>query len=228
MKKIQFACVSDHKNQSSSNFAVSMLRLQQMLIQRNDISCMIYFENDINEILNNFNKSEANQLLVIDTMMGFDVNFVIKAIEDNEHDFIVGIYPLTIISWDNIKNKMLAGGSKEHIRHMGNEYNVDTQNIKNVDYKKKLLTLTNIEHLKIFRITQNVLHTIIDKYGSEISYGNQYHFYCEIVNNNKKYSKDANFVRMYGEDIYADYESSNGNFGSMNFEGCVSLRETIR
>jgi len=122
-KKVRIVALMDERKDACLTFATALLRLQMGLL-RLDVQAVIEFSADERAVLENFAaRSDDDQLIVLDTMIGFSPEMVIRMIEsDDRAAVVVGVYPLPQIDWDAIRS---GGGDDETaLQNMGLTFNV--------------------------------------------------------------------------------------------------------
>jgi hypothetical protein len=101
--------------QVTSDFAMSLLRLQAAGVQRNVDIAYIFSSGDAlitrarNEIVAAFlDDAKATHLLFIDADIVFDPAAVLRLL-DFGRPFVAGIYPAKLIQWDTVREKVKQG-----------------------------------------------------------------------------------------------------------------------
>lgn len=128
-KKVRIVALMDERKDACLTFATALLRLQMNLL-RIDVQAVIEFSADERAVLENFAaRSDDDQLIVLDTMIGFSPEMVIRMIEnDDRAAVVVGVYPLPQIDWDAVHEKIQQCPSSEidetALQNMGLTFNV--------------------------------------------------------------------------------------------------------
>lgn len=117
----------DERKDACLTFTTALLRLQMSLL-RIDVQAVIEFSADERAVLENFAaRSDDDQLIVLDTMIGFSPEMVIRMIEnDDRATVVVGVYPLPQIDWDAIHEKIQKCSEVDEaaLQNMGLTFNV--------------------------------------------------------------------------------------------------------
>lgn len=119
----------DERKDACLTFTTALLRLQMSLL-RIDVQAVIEFSADERAVLENFaTRSDDDQLIVLDTMIGFSPEMVIRMIEnDDRAAVVVGVYPLPQIDWDAVHEKLQQRTFSEvdetALQNMGLTFNV--------------------------------------------------------------------------------------------------------
>lgn len=126
-KKVRIVALMDERKDACLTFATALLRLQMSLL-RIDVQAVIEFSADERAVLENFAaRSDDDQLIVLDTMIGFSPEMVIRMIEnDDRAAVVVGVYPLPQIDWDAVHEKLQQSSEVDEIalQNMGLTFNV--------------------------------------------------------------------------------------------------------
>lgn len=126
-KKVRIVALMDERKDACLTFTTALLRLQMSLL-RLDVRAVIEFSADERAVLENFaTQSDDDQLIVLDTMIGFSPEMVARMIEnDDRAAIVVGIYPLPRIDWDTIHEKLQQSSEVDEtaLKNMGLTFNV--------------------------------------------------------------------------------------------------------
>lgn len=198
-KKLLVCAISDPmRNDSCLMFAISMLKLQGLMARVQGLTVNIAFAHDEDKVLDAFKKSEYDYLVILHTMFGFDCEMVLKMVTSDK-DFVIGIYPIPGINFEQVKAKVEAG-SKEDIKHQGLTYNCT---VEGLDFKSKYAQVGSIKDMKVYMITKKVVEDM------------------ETVTR-------AALLTNWASPVYGDAEHQCTSFGPHDFVGCVGLRRHLR
>lgn len=225
--KITLACLCNESNESSLNFTVFMLRSQTELLKLQNTAIRILFYSDVNKAMSDFYESGDDVILMLNTMLGFDPEFLTEMIQSIEL-FVTGVYPLTSIDWEMIKTKV-GSGAPEDVKHMGLTYNIPTDQVR---MWGSHVIVKSLKEFKCVRIHRDVFRTILSKHSSSIKYTEgsklQYRFMFSDIRDGKYLSPEENFCSMWCGDIHAKTKHAPTNFGSFDFIGSVGRRHILR
>jgi hypothetical protein len=224
--KVSLVCLSSDANESSLNFTVFMLRSQEVLLKIRDSSIRILFYSDINQAMHDFVTSGDDTMVILNTMLGFDPQFLYELIM-SPRDFVTGVYPLMNVDFEKVRDSM--GTSNEEVKHMGLTYNIN--NIVRVE--DDFAVVKSLTEFKCISLKKNVFSTILEKYAPSIVYTasnneKRHRFMFSNLKDGVMKSAEENFCAMWGGDIYADTRFSPTNFGNYDFFGCVGQRHILR
>jgi hypothetical protein len=199
--------------QCYSGFLDSMLTLQHRFISE---GIEFNFVNVINEslitrarnhIAGAFMESDCDFLLFIDSDHRFDVDTIIRMIEEDD-DMICGIAPKKNINWKTVKDAALLGASLDSLKFLTGDFVLHFLD-ENTDVSKKF----KIKHggTGLMLIKRNVfesLKELVPQYKCPISTNVKMisEFFTTSIQNGELLSEDYEFCRLWrsiGGDIYA-------------------------
>jgi len=180
----------------STSFLGTILRLQQSLGAVKDTIVKFEFCHTVKDAIGYFGQSDADRLIILDGMMGVDVEWILKR-HPKEFDEVIPAYPLREIRWDAISRLREKGVTDpEALRRESYVYNFtpleDTTDCVSQSYLK-----TRSAQAKIVSLSKKGASTFLERY-------------CP-------YSKRV-------EDTVVDLSSKGVNSGPFDFVGCVGTR----
>lgn len=92
----------------STSFLGTILRLQQRLALTADMSIAFEFRHTTKEAVDYFLQSQSDRLLIVDGLMGLDVDWIVKRHPDDMHE-VVAAYPLREIDWTKVSSMRERG-----------------------------------------------------------------------------------------------------------------------
>jgi len=185
----------------STSFLGGVLRLQQNLAVTKDTSVQFEFQQNIKEAIDVFLRGTHDRLVVIDSLMGIDAEWILKK-HPISVDVVVAAYPLREISWDRVAARREAGeADPEKLRKASYTYNftVSSDECQDLSYIK-----ASSVQAKIVSLSRTGATTFLD-------------MYCP-------YSRTVN------GDVLVDLSAKGTNAGPFDFVGCVGtrlLRQTV-
>jgi len=205
-KKVLITAVSDPKrNDANLAFVTGFLRLQSQLLATKGVTVSITFANDLNVVIDSFHKQkdQFDQLICIDTMLGFNHELVLRMIQ-SEHDMIFGVYPLPKLFWDNVKSTVdgRREGSSitgEDIKNAALVFNVEIDHAGSEEYA--LVRAVRDGEIGIFKMTRRVVEETLKPFDP---------------------------VHGWKGPVYADVKYPCTSFGPVDYVGCVGYRSLIR
>lgn len=187
----------------SLGFAVSMLRLQTALASAPiQIQAVLHVVPSVCDVLKVMaDDSSFRAAVCVNSDITFPAGLILRALSTGQ-PYVTGVYPLPRLDWERIKEKA-ATKTVESAQFWGNTYNVDAS-------KAKFLGGGYIE---VDRADPGVV--VLTRDAAEAIHA-------------KKPASDADIPRAWGKAILADIDHGCSSFGSMDFFGCVGMRNALR
>lgn len=219
--RVLVAAITDNKSEGSLGFTVSLLRFQ-VAIATKDVKVDVHYFPTHDQALNAFaDLSEYDTGFFVSTSITFDSGFLFDAIE-SQHPFVVGIYPLPGIQWDKVKE---SGGVNP--KKAGTKFNVTLpSSAASSSLPHQYVPITSA-HLSAFVIRRVVVDSIKMNHP-DIAHASGILFHAAGVHDGKYEDADTRFLRLWSGDVRADTKIPCGNFGSVDFIGCIGARPVIR
>ena len=216
--RLLVAAITDDKSEGSLGFAVSMLRFQVAIVTK-DIQVDVHYFPTLDQALNAFSDHDEYDLgFFASTSITFDSAFVFEAIE-SKHPFVTGIYPLPGIQWDKVQDSM-----GDNPKRSGTKFNVTLSSPSPQQQQYALVTSADLGAFVIRRV---VIDTI-KKNHPELAHASGCLFYASGVHDGKYEDAHSRFLRLWAGAVHADTKIPCGNFGSVDFIGCIGARPVIR
>lgn len=216
--KILVAGITGDRLDVSTQFAMSLLRLQMDVAPRQDLQLTVTFLNSLNDALNTALDSEADVLVAADARVSFPGSFVLGA--EDAPDVVVGVHPLPAVDWDRVKKA--AEGGQEPLESSGFAYNVvPHENSPCKRYMRIGDGTTRVLRIKKKAILELALLAETPTTGSKI-------FVRDGVIDGQFVPRDRWLLKTYKKAVFADVESPCGYAGVAEFAGCVGQRQQLR
>jgi hypothetical protein len=219
--KLSIALVSHGRPDAMLPLAVSMLNLQTKLVST-DIQTDLHIVNTFDEALGAA-RARGSHLLAVDTNVGFDPEFVTRALE-SPHQIVSAVYPVPGVNWDRVK--AAAPGSKEPINCRGNAYNAvpaPSAALVVVDgYVEAAAPL-----LGCVLVKAGVVAEIIKRHP-EAGHADGTSLARETVVDGKLLAAHETFARLWGKPVHIDVDHPATLTAPMSYAGSVGARHFLR
>jgi hypothetical protein len=185
----------------------------------------IVFCDTLNDALNvGINKHDTfDQIICVETMLSFKPDFVLDYVEDKP--FIMGTYPIPVLDWSLVQQKIAKGKTNEPIEQTGLQYNIDPKDIVEsiTSNNKRWLKVTN-GRVGLLKIHTSALKEMAEK--ARVGTTDKYLFLREWCNDTDIIGKEEYLLRhVWGKDIHVDCELGTADSqGSFPYYGCVGDR----
>lgn len=204
-KRVLITAVSNRKrNDANLAFLTSFLRLQSQLLATKGVTVSITFAHDTSAVFDSFRKQDFDQLICVDTMLGFNPELVMRMIQ-SEHDVIIGAYPLPKLHWDNVKARLATTTSVtgEDIKNAALIFNVDVDDASTADPDDgyALVKAVRDGEIGIFKVTRGVV---------------------------EKTPTPFDLVCGWEGSVYTDTKYPCTSFGPVDYVGCIGYRSLVR
>ena len=222
-------------------YMTSLIKLQVLLIRENIQMMLDTTENESlvhrarNVSLGRFmQKTDADYFMFIDADVEFDPASVVRLVKSG-HDVSVSVYPKKVIMWDQAKNAITNGDTRD-------PNFTSSSLVVNIGAKHRSVEKGFIEVLDgptgFMCISRNALERMHEHYKDELNCMNDHQnrdfdeycalFDCMIDPGNRRYlSEDYAFCRrwqMMNGKIFADCNTTLGHVGNLPFGGCLNDR----
>lgn len=228
--KVLVGCVHDYHNEACLAFTVGIVNLQSMLLSASDMDAVISFCTSKDDLLNQFHRETSfDALIVIDTMLGLNPNFVVSNLKqlDKLH-FVSSVFPLAGVDWKLLEEKSKKSGNEEELRFRGLHYNVKFKSPIRADPTGERILVKQAD-LKTFIIDRTVIDKVAENAESYSYEGKDKHlFWCDTVSDGQHRDPSDTFMTRWGAEVWADVERQMAGFGLLSFAGCVGYRNRIR
>ena len=209
------------------HFASSIIQMQTELGRTPDVAVTFEFFKTVDEALTHFHRdTQCDVCVVIDGQLGVTHGFILR--NDMSKPCVVASYPLRIIDWARVREKLVDSG--EPSSHVGMRYNYDPAQAIPEPGGKLLRILPGSEvQFKMFKITRDALNSLITRHKDTVQgdSGDLVIFSGGIIDG-KKVTADQRFVRLWGESLYADISEMTKNAGPYDFVGAVGNQKQLR
>lgn len=222
--RVLIACLHDDRNEACLSFTVGIVNLQGKLLGMKDMDAVVSFATDKNQIINQFaNDTNFDALVVVDTMLGLNPDFVMASLQDlHRLHFVTTVYPHAGVDWDQLARK-LKQDIAEELRYRGLKYNVKLA--APVKENSSRLLVEKAE-LKTFVMDRTVIDAV--KAQAPACGEDKHLFWADAVVQGELKDCSSNFMHMWGKEVWADVEHPTSGFGLQMFGGCVGYRQRIR
>lgn len=228
-KHVVICVVTNLKTDVTLNTAISLLRLQTKLMAHPERTRVdVHFVPTLNDALNTVHrigKEGATGGLVVDGNVGFDTDFLLRAMDRPTVPLVVGVYPLPIIDWKRVTEHPVP---TEDPSSWGNVYNVTLTGVTD-SATGYLEAVPESAHLGLFWVRSGVLADIVTRHPDIMTAdGAVGAFARDGVYDGKDTRASDRFLQLYGGRVLADPESGATNSGPTEFGGCVGARSVLR
>ena len=203
MTKVLITAISDAKrNDANLAFLTGFLRLQSQLLTTKGVEASITFAHNRDLVIDAFHKQKYDQLICIDTMLGFNHELVMRMIQ-SEHDVIFGVYPLPKLFWEDVQKKLAQQKqvTGEDIKNAALVFNVEVDwDYGDNDGYVPVRAVRDGE-IGIFKVTKRVVEETQTPFDP---------------------------VTGWKGPVYADTKYPCTSFGPVDYIGCVGHRTLIR
>ena len=209
------------------HFTSSILRMQTEMTRTPGVSVSFEFFRSVNDALTHFHKNTRDDVcVVIDGQLSVETGFVLQ--HDLSKPFVVASYPLRTVDWDRVRAKVTD--SEESASHVGIKYNYDPALTTPEPGGTYVKIPPDAEvQLKIFKITREVLSSIIERHAPEVlGQDGDVVVYSDGIIDGQRVSPDQRFVRLWGNPIYANVSEKPKNVGPYDFTGAVGNQRQLR
>lgn len=225
-KHLIICVVTGTRAEVSLMAAISMLRLQiRLMASQTPIRADMHFVPDINAALHTVyateDADEQAGALVVDGSMGFDTDFVLRALDAPDVPLLLGVYPLPTIDWDRVRT-CPAG---EDPQNWGNVYNVQPLSAPDA---RGYVVVDRTSHLGMLWLRAGVLRDIAARHPEVVGGEGDCAFACAGKYDGLTVSAHRRFLDLYGGRILADPRAGASSSGATEFGGCVGARNVLR
>lgn len=187
--------------QCSLDFSLSLLRLQMALVKA-PLDIQVDVVPSLCKAIEVVNSDESyTNLVCIASHVSFTAAFVLRGLSSG-HPFVAGIYPLTVLDWDRVKE---AAVSSESPQYRGNVYNLDIEKASFGAQGYLSVSDGSIEPGAVI-LTREAVEAIASLQPKT----------------------DADVTTAWGKTIHADLDQQCANFGQVEFVGCAGSRAILR
>lgn len=182
----------------STSFLSTLLRLQQHLhTVKDNIKVTFEFSQSVRDALIYFESSTVDRLVLIDGLMGIDVEWILK--HHTTQPVVVAAYPLREINWERVSHLRARGvNHSDTLRRESYVYNFDSDT-KDCDSDRYLKVES--AQAKIVSLSKEGIQTFLSQYDP----------YTKRLSSNNL-------------STVVDISSKGINSGPFDFVGCVGTR----
>ena len=185
-------------------FAVAILALMNALESAPGVEVHIHFVPDEKAVFSLTPTTKDAVLVFLRSTIGFPVELILRAIA-SQTPVVVGIHPLPVIQWSNIKPATGGAVSVEELRSRASVFNVDPSSLEHEGGGYVKTKHVREVGVAVFKApTFPMLRTS-----------------TTAVQACKAWVNDGGYV-------FADMDHQCSSFGPVGFEGCVGFRNVIR
>jgi hypothetical protein len=206
MKHVVIVALSDKaRNDSCLMFATGFLKLQGMLLRKDIKASIIFSWNEAAMIESFVRTQEYDQLICIDTMIGFSPETILRMI-DHPEPFMVGVHPLPGLNWDRLEKHV---GKRDK-----DELTVDIEKIKNAGLGFNVAIAGAEDADGFAEVTMMQGRPDVYKIGRDVISAETF--------------DAAHPIFGWTGRIVGDLRYQCTSFGAVDYVGCVGLRHVVR
>lgn len=222
-KKLVICLVSAGKLDASLTLAVSLLNLQTKLV-RTSVQTQLHVVDTFSDAMNIAHGCGAD-LLSVETNIGFDPDFVIKAME-SPHDIVSAVYPLPGIDWDRIKSAAAGTGEPgEPVNCRGNTYSAVPVPLASSPVNGYVRAAA--PRLGCVFVRAGVAADILSR-NPGIKHDKGGAFAGTGIVDGKLRAAHETFAALWAKHMWIDVDRPATTAGPMSFAGSVGMRQVLR
>lgn len=225
-KRVVICVVTGRKADVTLTTAISLLRLQTRLMAHPErIQADVHFVNDFNDALNAVRRTEGAQGgLIAEGSIGFDTDFLLRAMDRPAAEVVAGVYPLPVVDWQRVATRPQG----EEPAFWGNVYSVKTSGVTDpaTGYLEAEAAGTS---LGLVWVRASVLADIVTRHPDIMTTdGTVGAFARDGVYDGVETTAYDRFLTLYGGRLLADPAAGATSSGPTEFGGCVGARSVLR
>lgn len=227
-KHIVLCVVTGRKTDVTLTSAISLLRLQTRLMERPErIRADVHFVHDFNDALNVVHRSGqegAEGGLIAEGSIGFDTDFLLRAMDRPAAQVVAGVYPLPAIDWERVATRP----SGEDPPFWGNVYSVKTTGATD-PATGYLQAEASGAALGLVWVRADTLADIVTRHPGIMTTDRKVGAFArDGVYDGVETTAYDRFLSLYGGRLLADPEAGATSCGPAEFGGCVGARSVLR
>jgi hypothetical protein len=233
-------CVVNPTPITTLNCAVSLLKMQNQLMTLGDgrrVSADLRFVETLDVALDQLYSSEAVGALIVDACVGFDEDFLFRAMTSGE-PVVAGTYPLPLTDWRRIVAAAGKADTGEDAASWGNVYSLVPQNRQPDTAPHDGYVLAERTMLGLAWITRACLNNMATRHPEIVAGGggtegerrgtSRACFAAPGVYDGRYMHAEERFAYLLDRPIWVDTACAATLYGPAHFSGCVGLRQTLR
>jgi len=218
---VMLCIVTNGRHEASLGCAVSLLRLQTALMTNPErIRADMHFVPTLDDALNLLHRdAEAKSACIVDCTVGFDADFLFRA-RRSGLPLVLGVHPLPLVDWERVKRQP----ADESPQFWGNVYNVKPTGAARDGYAK-----VTASKVGLVWVTKDAVARIAREHPELASADGTYvQFAVPGLQDGVRVDGDERFLKLYGDELWADIERPAASSGPLEFGGCVGARDVLR